>query len=77
MFLTPFSALLGIVSALAGVSAAHPGQLQDRAATASSNFSIFAYGSDPDTTIGGYPIFYNDGMTPQHVKLASHGPAFG
>lgn len=61
MFLTSFSILLGVASALAGVSAAHPGHLDDRATSSSSNFSIFAYGSDSDTTIGGYPIFYNDG----------------
>lgn len=54
-----------IITAIAAVSAtivgvtARPSDLQTRAT--SSNFSLFAYGSDTDSTIGGYPIFYNEG----------------
>lgn len=53
--ITAFAALS---AAIAGV-AARPSNLQTRAT--SSNFSLFAYGSDTDSAIGGYPIFYNEG----------------
>lgn len=33
--------------------------LEDR--STSSNFSLFAYGSDEDSEIGGFPIFYHSG----------------
>lgn len=55
-----------IITAIAALSAAivgataRPSILQSRASTA-SNFSLFAYGSDTDSAIGGYPIFYNEG----------------
>lgn len=54
--------LVGVLSAaIAGVSAL-PSNLDARAS--SSNFSLFAYGSNASTEIGGFPIFYNGGEAP-------------
>lgn len=54
--------LVAVSASFAGVSAfpALPelGDLLTPRASTSSNFSLFAYGSASDTTIGGYPIFY-------------------
>ncbi|KAH8766139.1 hypothetical protein F5883DRAFT_715180 [Diaporthe sp. PMI_573] len=46
-------------AAIVGVTA-RPSTLQTRAT--SSNFSLFAYGSDSESEIGGYPIFYHEGF---------------
>lgn len=54
-----FTSLLAVAASLTAVSAL-PSELDSRAVT--GNFSLFAYGSDSDTTIGGYPIFYHDGI---------------
>lgn len=53
------TAIAALSAAFVGVTA-RPSTLQTRA-TSSSNFSLFAYGSDSDSAIGGYPIFYNEG----------------
>lgn len=52
------TAIAALSAAIVGVMA-RPSSLQSRAT--SSNFSLFAYGSDTDTEIGGYPIFYYQG----------------
>lgn len=52
------TAIAAVSAAIVGVTA-RPSVLQSRAT--SSNFSLFAYGSDTDSAIGGYPIFYNEG----------------
>lgn len=54
------TAIVALSAALVGVMA-RPSSLQSRATA--SNFSLFAYGSDTDTEIGGYPIFYYQGKT--------------
>lgn len=38
-----------------------PGELDSRAST--TNFTLFAYGTDSDTEIGGFPLVYNGGMS--------------
>lgn len=43
------------------------GELVPRASS-SSNFSLFAYGSASDTEIGGYPLFYYDGMSRERTR---------
>ncbi|KAI3391103.1 hypothetical protein diail_7954 [Diaporthe ilicicola] len=53
------TALAALSAAIVGTTAA-PGFLQTRAT--SSNFSLFAYGSDASSAIGGFPIFYNEGL---------------
>ncbi|KAK2606659.1 hypothetical protein N8I77_005393 [Diaporthe amygdali] len=53
------TAIAALSAAIVGVTA-RPGFLQTRDTT--SNFSLFAYGSDSDSAIGGYPIFYNEGF---------------
>lgn len=66
-----------IITAIAALSAAfvgataRPSTLQTRAT--STNFSLFAYGSDIDTAIGGYPIFYNEGKD-NHSPSLLEGP---
>ena len=52
------TAIAAFSAAFVGVTA-RPSALQARATA--SNFSLFAYGSDTDSAIGGYPIFYNEG----------------
>lgn len=52
--------LLGASAAIAGASAL-PNQLMERAVT--GNFSLFAYGTDTDTEIGGFPLFYYESKT--------------
>lgn len=54
------TAIAALSAAIVGVMA-RPSSLQSRAT--SSNFSLFAYGSDTDTEIGGYPIFYYQGLS--------------
>lgn len=56
------TAVAALSAAFVGVTA-RPSTLQTRATTSSSNFSLFAYGSDTDSAIGGYPIFYNEGKS--------------
>lgn len=56
------TAIAALSAAIVGVTA-RPSTLQTRATTSSSNFSLFAYGSDTDSAIGGYPIFYNEGKS--------------
>lgn len=56
------TAIAALSAAFVGVTA-RPSTLQTRATTSSSNFSLFAYGSDTDSAIGGYPIFYNEGKS--------------
>jgi hypothetical protein len=52
------TAIAAFSAAIVGVTA-RPSTLQTRAT--SSNFSLFAYGSDSESEIGGYPIFYHEG----------------
>lgn len=52
------TAIAALSAAFVGVTA-RPGFVETR--DTSSNFSLFAYGSDESSEIGGYPIFYNDG----------------
>lgn len=61
MFAPSFSVLLALASALAGVSSALPEASRLAQRDTHSYFSLFAYGSNSDTEIGGYPIFYNNG----------------
>lgn len=52
------TAIAAFSAAIVGVTA-RPSTLKTRATA--TNFSLFAYGSDSDSAIGGYPIFYNEG----------------
>lgn len=61
------TAIAAFSAALVGVMA-RPSTLQTRATV--SNFSLFAYGSDTDSEIGGYPIFYNEGKA--HFTFPRH-----
>lgn len=59
------TAIAALSAAIVGVTA-RPGFLQTRDTT--SNFSLFAYGSDSDSAIGGYPIFYNEGKVYHYFR---------
>lgn len=49
----------------------HGGSLESRAA--SGNYSLFAYGTNTDTEIGGFPIVYYHGSScpPDHKRWVS------
>lgn len=66
MFAPSFSVLL----ALAGVSSALPGASRLAERDTDTDFSLFAYGSNSDTAIGGYPIFYNNGTHSLYFSLS-------
>lgn len=56
-----FATLAAFTAAFAGVSAL-PSQYVDLESRATpSNFSLFAFGSDTGTEIGGFPVFYHEG----------------
>ncbi|POS75141.1 hypothetical protein DHEL01_v206456 [Diaporthe helianthi] len=54
------TAIAALSAAVVGVTA-RPSIVQSRATA--SNFSLFAYGLSTDSEIGGYPIFYYEGLS--------------
>lgn len=54
------SSIVAFSAACVGASAV-PGEVFSRASA--KNFSLFAYGSASNTKIGGFPLFYDDGLS--------------
>lgn len=68
-----FTSLIAFTAGLTAVSALPSAyaELDARASTTTGNFSLFAFGSNSDTEIGGFPIFYHDGKIIPKISAIS------